>query len=132
MGRLIDNLCDSCTNIGCIFQSGIVRTECAFYMSPHIEPDNCGNYVVMQPTVEAIPKADYEARLKADMAAMLTDIQISVAELDFSWMCDYADGDCIKRYAVVDIIQEKINALKGDQQQDEKIDTSKSDQGKVY
>ena len=69
---------------------------------------------------------------KADMVAMLTDIQISVAELDFSWMCDYADGDCIKRYAVVDIIQEKINALKGDQQQDEKIDTSKSDQGKVY
>lgn len=84
------------------------------------------------PTVEAISKADYEARLKADMVAMLTDIQISVAELDFSWMCDYADGDCIKRYAVVDIIQEKINALKGDQQQDEKIDTSKSDQGKVY
>jgi hypothetical protein len=31
-----DNLCESCTNIGCIFQSGIVRKECAFYMPPHI------------------------------------------------------------------------------------------------
>lgn len=41
------NLCSSCTNMGCEFQSGIVRTKCAFYMPPHIEPDNCGNYVVM-------------------------------------------------------------------------------------
>jgi hypothetical protein len=26
------NLCDSCTNYGCEFQSGIVRTKCAFYI----------------------------------------------------------------------------------------------------
>ena len=45
-----NNLCNSCANIGCQFQFGIVRTECAFYMPPHIEPDNCGNYVVTQPT----------------------------------------------------------------------------------
>ena len=42
-----NNLCNSCTNIGCEFQSGIVRTQCAFYMPPHLEPDNCGNYVIM-------------------------------------------------------------------------------------
>ena len=42
-----NNLCSSCTNIGCEFQSGIVRTKCAFYMPPHIETDNCGNYVVL-------------------------------------------------------------------------------------
>ena len=41
------NLCNSCTNIRCEFQSGIVRTKCAFYMPPHIEPDNCGNYVII-------------------------------------------------------------------------------------
>ena len=46
-----NNLCSSCTNIGCEFQSGIVRTKCAFYMPPHIETDNCGNYVIMQPSV---------------------------------------------------------------------------------
>ena len=28
------NLCDSCINYKCEFQSGIVRTKCAFYMPP--------------------------------------------------------------------------------------------------
>lgn len=65
---MTSNLCNSCTNIGCEFQSGIIRTECAFYMPPHIEPDNSGNYVVMQPIAEAISKDQYEARLKADEA----------------------------------------------------------------
>lgn len=46
------NLCDSCTNIGCEFQSGIVRTKCAFYMPPQLEPDNCGNYVVQDSTTK--------------------------------------------------------------------------------
>lgn len=50
MGMTVDNLCNSCTNIGCEFQSGIVRTKCAFYIPPHIETDNCGNYVVQNPT----------------------------------------------------------------------------------
>ena len=47
MGISLNNLCSSCTNIGCEFQFGIVMTECAFYMPPYIEPDNCGNYVVI-------------------------------------------------------------------------------------
>lgn len=51
-----NNLCSSCTTIGCEFQSGIVRMECAFYMPPHIESDNCGNYVVMQPADDAISR----------------------------------------------------------------------------
>lgn len=54
------NLCNSCTNIKCEFQSGIVRKECTFYMPPHIEPDNCGNYDVIsrQAVLELI--ADYD------------------------------------------------------------------------
>ena len=33
--EMADNsLCNSCINFGCEFQSGIVRTECAFYMPP--------------------------------------------------------------------------------------------------
>lgn len=44
---IFNNLCSSCTNIGCEFQFGIVRTKCAFYMPPHIESDNCGNYDVI-------------------------------------------------------------------------------------
>ena len=71
-----DNLCNSCTNIGCEFQSGVIRTKCAFYMPPHIEPDNCGNYVVMQPIAEY----QYEAILKADMVAILDKIRAEIVD----------------------------------------------------
>jgi hypothetical protein len=140
MGITNNNLCDSCANIGCMFQSGIVRTECAFYMPPHIEPDNCGNYVIMQPIVKAIPKAevkkfleegtknvsnnvlaivredyihkaDYENRLKADMVAMLTEIQIEIEEkasAEGDWI--FAEGERVG----VKLIQQKIDSLKGE------------------
>ena len=62
----------------------------------------------MQPTVEVIPRAEYEQRLKADMIAMLTEIQLEIEEkateiCDDGWWLTYND-----------IIQQKINALKGD------------------
>ena len=46
ISREADNLCNSCTNIGCELLSSSIRTKCAFYMPPRIEPDNCGYYVV--------------------------------------------------------------------------------------
>ena len=104
----LDNLCNSCTNIGCEFQSGIVRTKCAFYMPPHIESDNCGNYVVMQPTVEAIPKAEYEARLKADMVTILDKIReeikdtLYVDSLIFGELIDFKNG----KISADDVIEE--------------------------
>jgi len=52
MGMTDKSLCDSCTNTGCEFQSGIVRTKCAFYMPSQLEPDNCGNYVVQDSTTK--------------------------------------------------------------------------------
>ena len=52
MGMTDKSLCNSCTNIGCEFQSGIVRTKCAFYMPPQLESDNCGNYVVQDSTTK--------------------------------------------------------------------------------
>ena len=75
------------------------------------------------PPVEAITKADYEARLRADMVAMLTEIQLEIEEKEYldveepinitqdyidelkSW--EYGKKDCCK------IVQQKINALKG-------------------
>ena len=48
----VNNLCNSCTNVACEFQSGIVRSACTFYMPPRIEPDNCGNYVVQDSTTK--------------------------------------------------------------------------------
>jgi hypothetical protein len=58
--------------------------------------------------VEAIPKDQYEARLKADMVAMLTDLQLEIDEkateiCDDGWWLTY-------NY----LIQQKINALKGE------------------
>lgn len=51
--NLAHNLCDSCTNIGCEFQSGIVRTKCAFYM-PSITPQ--------EPTIKALGEELRKAR----------------------------------------------------------------------
>ena len=61
-------------------------------------------------TVEAIPKADYENRLKADMVAMLTELQLEIREHDpgCGWE-GYADKNVIDC-----IIQERINSLKGE------------------
>lgn len=63
------------------------------------------------PTIEAIPKADYEARLKADMVAMLTDIQLLIEDIvkeeeliDEKW----ANG----LHYSEKVIQVKIDALK--------------------
>jgi hypothetical protein len=59
-------------------------------------------------------QADYKNRLKADMVAMLTEIQLEIEGLEVPLLYlaeDYEGGvlDCKK------IIQQKINALKGDQ-----------------
>ena len=70
------------------------------------------------PTVEAISKSDYENRLKADMVAMLTEIQLEIEEE--SW--HLARYDAISNDKVVDmqdvdrLIQQKINKLKEEEE----------------
>lgn len=67
------------------------------------------------PTVEAIPKADYENRLKADMVAMLTEIQLEIEELYPKARRTYRDGLTSYCEGVDDsreLIQQKIDALK--------------------
>ena len=54
-------------------------------------------------------KKDYEARLKADMVAMLTEIQLEIEELDPSGN-EWSDS----LDACNDIIQQKINSLKAE------------------
>ena len=67
------------------------------------------------PLVEAIPKAEYEARLKSDMVAMLTEIQLEIEEksiIDYDEDL-YDGGECIISISEInEIIQQKINALK--------------------
>ena len=58
-------------------------------------------------------KAEYEARLKADMVAMLTDIQLEIEELDLKdFVPDYQKGADETREYVADLLQQKIDALK--------------------
>ena len=57
------------------------------------------------PTVEAIPKANYENRLKADLKAILVELQLEIEELDTP-NNGSAYMDCS------DIIQQKINSLR--------------------
>jgi len=56
------------------------------------------------PPAEAIPKADYENRLRADMVAMLEEFDLRLSE--------YEDADLIRVEYIRQDIQEKINALK--------------------
>ena len=63
------------------------------------------------PTVQAIPKADYEKRLKADMVVMLEEIDLEMSEQSF--------GIQTEPWEVVEklrkkIIKQKINALKAE------------------
>ena len=68
-----------------------------------------------QPTVEAIPKADYESRLKADKVAMLTELKNKL--IDKSWNIDMYDDDldfeCCYLTDIDEVIQQKINVIKG-------------------
>jgi hypothetical protein len=66
-------------------------------------------------------KADYKARLKADMVAMLTDIQLEIREYH-EIGCDEDCNNCrmvgcvepVNVIKDLDIIQQKIDALKAD------------------
>ena len=64
-----------------------------------------------------IPIADYENRLKADLVAMLTEIQLEIEELDSRAGYD-GNGmptfstDYIRKNKVNELIQQKINSLK--------------------
>ena len=59
-----------------------------------------------------IMQADYETRLRADMVAMLTEIQLEIEELK---SYESADGQDLAMLADIGILfQQKINALKGD------------------
>ena len=64
-----------------------------------------------------IPKADYENRLKADLKAILVELQLEIEELD-SRAGYSGDGmptfstDYIRKKKVNSLIQQKINSLK--------------------
>ena len=64
-----------------------------------------------QPTVEAIPKADYENRIKADLVSILTEIQIEIEELSTPPAYQDEDYFLMGTNRCSELIQQKINAL---------------------
>lgn len=63
---------------------------------------------------EYIPKADYENRLKADLKAILVELQLEIEEFEVEKEnVEIRAGECCMRGACIDLIQQKINALKG-------------------
>ena len=66
MGRLID--------------ADALREEIYSWGMNDYDPYDFIDEIDDAPTVEAIPKTDYEARLKADMAAMLEDLDLQIDE----------------------------------------------------
>lgn len=78
---------------------------------------NIKSIISNAPTVEAIPKADYEARLKADLKAILVELQLEIKELWDNrhdvWLDNqYYIGKSDTLGEVDEIIQEKIDKLK--------------------
>ena len=66
------------------------------------------------PTVEAIPKADYETRLKADLKAMLEDLDLKIDEMyEPQFSKEGMDGFYWAQGLFKDLVQEEINALRG-------------------
>ena len=69
------------------------------------------------PLIEAIPKSDYENRLKADLIAILEELQLEIEELDSRAGYD-GNGmptfstDYIRKNKVNELIQQKIDKLK--------------------
>lgn len=72
----------------------------------------CQQTIVNAPTVEAIPKADYEARLKAEKIDMLTELKKEIEELDTPPAYQDEDYFLIGTISCSELIQQKINLLK--------------------
>lgn len=59
----------------------------------------------------------YENRLKADLKAVLVELQLEIEELDVSDVVpEYQDGADETREYIADLLQQKIDALKGEQE----------------
>lgn len=78
------------------------------------ENDKLKRQLAYESTALTMMKADYKARLKADMVAMLDEIDLELAEqqADFIGADDYNEsyGVQVSR----NVIREKINALKAE------------------
>jgi hypothetical protein len=96
MGKLVD-----------IENIDYVRLEDSLHCLEHHKGDEV-ECVICAPLVEAIPKSEYEARLKADMVAMLEDLDL---QIDESTAYNTAYNPEVEK--VHRLIRDEINVLKG-------------------
>lgn len=96
-----------------------VDTTDNFGVAKKVVEDNMLTMLSKIETVEAISKSDYETRLKADMVAMLTEIQLEIEEHTMtSGVTNQGTwNECIASMSRV--IQQKIDALKAESENEE-------------
>ena len=95
-------------------------------MGKLVDVDEVSKYVIIGngdlrkiPPVEAIPKDQYIARLKADMVAMLEDLKQDIIAEAYGVETDCSDY--VVNVADIDmVIQQKIDVLKADKERNEK------------
>ena len=113
MGMTIDNI-KHCLKVMVDYE---VCEECNLYGTTGT--DHCEHDCVYG-ALDIIDKyqlmqADYETRLKADMVAILTELQLEIEENTVRWYVGRVDGksdDVVLMETINDIIQQKINTLK--------------------
>lgn len=79
---------------------------------------NVSNDVLAIVREDYIHKADYETRLKADLKAILVELQLKFEENTVRWYVGRVDGksdDVVLMETINDIIQQKIDKLKGEE-----------------
>lgn len=99
MGRLID--------YNDVYNAIQITTD-NFGVAKRVVEDNMLTMLSKIETVEAISKDQYEARLKADLVAMLTEIQLEIEELQGKYSPYYDEAS----QHTSEIIQQKIEKLK--------------------
>ena len=110
MGRLID--------YNDVYNAIQITTD-NFGVAKKVVEDNMLTMLSKIETVDAIPKDKYKARLKADLEAILVELQLEIEE-KATEICD--DGWWLTYNW---LIQQKINALK---EKGNKLDESKLDE----
>lgn len=84
-----------------------------------VENDKLKRQLAYESTALTMMKADYKARLKDDLVAMLTEIQLEIEEEAFDmtglvYIPNTDNANVILMDDLNKIIQQKINALKGE------------------
>jgi hypothetical protein len=97
-----------------LIDADVLREEVYSWGMNDYEPLDFIDAIDDAPTVEAIPKAEYEVKLKADLVDILTELKNKI--IDKSWNIDMYDDDldfeCCYLNDIDKVIQQKINSLK--------------------